>query len=124
MMTSSAEPSVLGFNIGDISSYRLNEGQVVENQSLKQQWNEEEKMTCTAMGNDLGMNEITAGFVDQTAEIEFSCSQNRTSNGGLAPVDWQAGVDQGLFDLTGTVDQSYWSQTQWTDNDHHLNYLP
>ncbi|XP_071703138.1 dof zinc finger protein DOF5.4-like [Rutidosis leptorrhynchoides] len=44
--------------------------------------------------------------------------------------DWNNGTDQALFDLTGTVDQSYWSQSQWDDqdyghnHDHQINYLP
>lgn len=41
--------------------------------------------------------------------------------------DWNNGTDQTLFDLTGTVDQSYWNQANWNENDndqdHQLNYL-
>ncbi|KAH6820678.1 hypothetical protein C2S53_003373 [Perilla frutescens var. hirtella] len=48
-----------------------------------------------------------------------------TSNEGLAAaLDWGSGGDQGLFDLTAAVDPAYWTQSNWTDNDQSLNYLP
>lgn len=50
------------------------------------------------------------------------------SNDGLASaLDWGSGGDggdQALFDLTAGVDPVYWSQSDWTDNDQSLNYLP
>lgn len=68
------------------------------------------------------------GFMDShTAPTEFSGMQNKTINGELGTEDWDHGTDQALFDLTGTVDQSYWNQTQWDEHDHEhhqLNYLP
>lgn len=117
LMTSANDPSLLGFNIADISNstYRMhhqNHAEVLENQGSNQ------------MADQLKMQDITAGFLEQTPHTEFTGLENRTIDGGLAGVDWQAGGDQGLFDLTGTVDHSYWTQTQWTDNDHPLNYLP
>ncbi|CAK9147905.1 unnamed protein product [Ilex paraguariensis] len=130
LMTSSNDPSCLGFNIADISSYRLQENHhdaVVQNHGPNQLWqNPQQKMMgATTVGEELKMQEeVTAGFLDQTAEIEFSGLQNRACNGGLAAPDWHGGVDQGLFDLSGGVDQAYWSQTQWGENDHSLNYLP
>ncbi|XP_057805010.1 dof zinc finger protein DOF5.4 [Salvia miltiorrhiza] len=44
-----------------------------------------------------------------------------------AALGWGSGGDdgdQGLFDLTAGVDPAYWSQSDWTDNDQSLNYLP
>ncbi|XP_071693841.1 dof zinc finger protein DOF5.4-like [Rutidosis leptorrhynchoides] len=38
-----------------------------------------------------------------------------TADDGLSTDDWNNGTDQELFDLTGTVDQSYWNQSQWDD---------
>uniref|UniRef100_A0A5B7B743 Dof zinc finger protein n=1 Tax=Davidia involucrata TaxID=16924 RepID=A0A5B7B743_DAVIN len=125
LMTSSNDPSLIGFNIADISSFRLqqhNQGHALENQTSNQQWQQQQRMT-SAMAEELKMQENTVGFLDQASQIALSGLQNRTNNGGLGALDWQAGGDQGLFDLTGTVDQAYWSQTQWTDNDHPL-YLP
>ncbi|GMP33218.1 hypothetical protein CsSME_00006637 [Camellia sinensis var. sinensis] len=129
LMTSSNDSSsILGFNIADISAsaYRLhqqNQGPVVQNQNSNQIWQEQqEKMGCS-VPNELKMQQISAGFLDQTAEVDLSGMQNRENSGGLGGLDWQVGGDQGLFDFTGTVDQAYWSQTQWNDSDHHL-YLP
>lgn len=79
-------------------------------------------MGCS-VPNELKMQQISAGFLDQTAQVDLSGMQNRENSGGLGGLDWQVGGDQGLFDFTGTVDQAYWSQTQWNDSDHHL-YLP
>ncbi|KAM7475435.1 hypothetical protein LguiB_022678 [Lonicera macranthoides] len=71
----------------------------------------------------LNHGKVEEQVLDPTAEIELSRWENRTTDGDLAAVDWQAEGDQGIFDLTGTVDQSYWSQAQWTDNDNPLNYF-
>ncbi|CAL5362427.1 unnamed protein product [Camellia sinensis] len=108
LMTSSNDhhQSLLGFNfnISDISApaYRFhqqNHGTVLQNQK---------------------MHEDNSGFLDQTAQIDLSGA----NNGGVEALDWEGGGDQNMFDLTGTVDQAYWSQqTQWTDNDQAL-YLP
>ncbi|KAL7161133.1 hypothetical protein ACSBR2_041735 [Camellia fascicularis] len=108
LMTSSNDhhQSLLGFNfnISDVSAsaYRFhqqNHGTVLQNQK---------------------MHEDNGGFLDQTAQIDLSGA----NNGGVEALDWEGGGDQNMFDLTGTVDQAYWSQqTQWTDNDQAL-YLP
>lgn len=79
--------------------------------------------------DDLKMEPINCGFLDQTAQIGFSgLHQGRMNNGGLGGLDWQmnggGGGDQGLFDFTGTVDQTYWGQNQWGDNDQSLNFPP
>ncbi|CAN6717621.1 unnamed protein product [Malus baccata var. baccata] len=74
------------------------------------------------------MQEISGGLLDQTAQVDLSVFQNRSNGvggGELGPLDWQPGsVDQGLFDLPNTVDQAYWSQGQWADQDHPTLYLP
>ncbi|PWA94006.1 DOF transcription factor 18 [Artemisia annua] len=57
-------------------------------------------------------------------------SETTSSLGFMDGQNWNNGTDQGLFDLTGSVDhhESYWSTTQWDDhaheNDQHeLDYL-
>lgn len=41
-------------------------------------------------------------------------------------LDQTAQIDSGIFDLTGTVDQTYWTQSQWPDHTDHssFHYLP
>ncbi|KAK7411304.1 hypothetical protein VNO78_02737 [Psophocarpus tetragonolobus] len=64
----------------------------------------------------------TASFLNHTVPLEFSSSQQKTGFGSL---DWQPGVDQGLFDLPNTVDQPYWSHSHWSDQDNpSLFHLP
>lgn len=115
----------LGFNIAaDISPFRLHHtGHIVENSNAnQQQW----MHTDHSMEDDLKVQETDPlGFMD--AQTEFSGLQNKATDGGLGTEDWDHGTDQALFDLTGAVDQSYWSQTQWDEHDHEhhqLNYLP
>lgn len=64
------------------------------------------------MLQEFKMQELTAGFMDQTG-----------GNGGLTALDWQSNGDQGIFDLGNGPDQAYWNHTQWDQNDHSL-YLP
>lgn len=118
MMTSTNDHSFLGFNVGGISGtdYRLhreNEGTVVRGESSEHQWNHQQQK----------MEELSAGFLDRTAPIDLPGMENRGCNGEVGALDWGGGGDQAMFDLTGTVDHAYWSQTQWPDNDHSL-YLP
>ncbi|XP_058194321.1 dof zinc finger protein DOF5.4 [Rhododendron vialii] len=118
MMTAANDHSFLGFNIGDISGagYRLhqeNEGTVVRDERSEHQWDQQQPE----------MEELSAGFLDRTAQIDLSGTENRGNHGGVGTLDWQGGGDQAMFDLAGTVDHAYWSQTQWPDNDHSL-YLP
>lgn len=98
MMTSSRE---LGFNdVGGISRTCVNE----KKDEVGERLDQVQDMT-------------SGGYLDQTAEIE---SGNRMSN-------WQSGGgDEGIFDLTGTVDQTYWTQSQWPDHTDHsaFHYLP
>lgn len=114
-MTGSNDPAGLGFNISDISPFKYQE-QVDQNQQWQQQ--QQQKMS-----DELKMQEITAGFLDQTVQVELSALQNRSNHGGFPSLDWQTSGDQGIFDLPGNVDQGYWTQSQWSDNDHPL-YLP
>ena len=96
-------------------------------------WNSGPKAVAT-MGVDdhqeaLKMQEIAAagGLLDQTAQADLSVLQDRSNGvgGGFGSLgDWQQCGDQGLFDLTNTVDQAYWSQSQWNDQDHPGLYLP
>nr|AZL19347.1 Dof zinc finger protein 4 [Actinidia deliciosa] len=118
MMTSSNDPSLLGFNIGEISAseYRLqqhNHESVLQNHSSNQ-------IAC-AVRQELKMQEISAsGSLDPTAPIDLSGIEDRGNHGDLGALDWQISGYPGLFDLPGTVDPTYWSQPQWADD----GYLP
>ncbi|XVF49898.1 hypothetical protein PTKIN_Ptkin04bG0053000 [Pterospermum kingtungense] len=83
------------------------------------QWQQQEEQKVMSIGGD----EIAGGLVDQTMPIELSKLHNR-SESEFEPLDWQGSGDQGLFDLPSAVDQTYWSQSQWTDQDHPTLYLP
>jgi len=72
----------------------------------------------------LKMQEITGGLLDQTGPVDLSALQNRSSGGGFGSFDWQLSGDHSLFDLPNTVDQAYWSHSQWADQDHPSLYLP
>lgn len=126
MITSSNYP----FNMADIPAYRL-----PENQNTNEQWNQESKMVETLPTSDeLKTEEMDTGFLNQTGRVEYpGLHESRVNNSELASLDWQpggggggdgGGGDHGLYDLTVTVDQSYWCQTQWNENDHSLNFLP
>lgn len=128
LITASNDPNLLGLNASDISAYGLHqnnhEQKLVQAQDSQQQlqW-QLQKMTSMA-GEELKLQEISSGFVDQTVQVDLPGLQNRAGNGVLAPLDWQSGgADQTLYDFTGSVDQAYWNQNQWPDNDHTL-YLP
>ncbi|KAL3512406.1 hypothetical protein ACH5RR_025123 [Cinchona calisaya] len=127
LMTSSNDQAMLGFpnmTTADIPGYRLqqnHQGSVVDDQSSNQMVG-----TTIVAGDELKMEQINCGFLDQTAQIGFSgLHQNRISNGGLSSFDWHInGGEPGLFDFTGTGDQAYWGQNQWADNDQSLNFPP
>lgn len=111
LMTAANDPTVLGFNFSDISPYRMGQE---SHEPLERQNDEQWQIQETT--NEMKVQEVTTGFLDQ----------NRTDNNGeeFTTVDWQAGGDQGMFDLPGTVDQAYWnSQSQWSETDHSL-FLP
>lgn len=131
LITSSSEALPFGF------SNLLNAHQSLEHvQHSHEQWQqhqEQQKMvSVNSMGGgggdeELKIQDMTSGFLDQTVQVELSALQDRSNNGGFGSLDWHASGDHGLFDLPNAVDHaSYWSQstTQWTDQDHPSLYLP
>ncbi|OMP12318.1 Zinc finger, Dof-type [Corchorus capsularis] len=91
---------------------------VLNGQGMEQgQWQQQHQKTMSMGGED-----INGGLLDQT--VELSNLHNRSEGGGFGPLDWQGSGDQGLFDLPNAVDQTYWSQSQWTDQDHPSLYMP
>ncbi|XP_043698997.1 dof zinc finger protein DOF5.4-like [Telopea speciosissima] len=122
LMTGS-NPSFLGFNFNDILPFRLHHHH--QQQQQQQQQQQEQKMT-TSMGEELKMPELTAGLMDQTVPVGLAEMQGKNRNvggGGLMGLEWGSSGDQALYDLGGSMDQNYWGQNQWADNDHPL-YLP
>ncbi|KAI3919623.1 hypothetical protein MKX01_018446 [Papaver californicum] len=133
----------VGFNLSDISPFRLHYQQ--EQQQQIEQLEQVEKMTSIIMVDELKMQfdqkndqlklqELTKNFYDQTVPVEMpGLPPNRTIiNEELTASDWQSPNTanhhhhhhQGLFDLPSTVDQVFWSQpSQWTEHDHPI-YLP
>ncbi|KAI4335868.1 hypothetical protein L6164_014471 [Bauhinia variegata] len=91
------------------------------------QW-QHHKVMSMSDHQDFKLPEITGGsLLDQTVPVELSALQSKANNGGFGSLDWQGGADQSLFDLPNTLDQAYWSQTQWTTDQDNLNsslYLP
>ncbi|KAF2282957.1 hypothetical protein GH714_043274 [Hevea brasiliensis] len=76
-------------------------------------------------GEEMKMQEMAGVLIDQTVHVELSALPSSGSGtGGFGPLDWQGTGDQGLFDLPNAVDQTYWSQSQWTDQDPPSLYLP
>lgn len=80
------------------------------------------------MGLDIA---TTASYAQEQAENQTPSTgkvdELKMEEGLAAALDWASGGDggdQGLFDLTAGVDPAYWSQSDWTDNDQSLNYLP
>ncbi|KAF7838560.1 dof zinc finger protein DOF5.4-like [Senna tora] len=71
-------------------------------------------------GQDL-MPPPTTTTIDQTVAAELSAMQSK-----FGPLDWQSSTaDQGLFDLTNTVDQAYWTHhTQWNNQDNPTTLFP
>lgn len=102
MMTSS---TALGYNIAESSTYRSDN----QNDDQVQQMN----------------NNTRAGYLDQTTQIELKETEIKMSNGGFTGVEWHVAdhSDGGIFDLTGNVDEAYWSQSQWPQHsDHSFNF--
>ncbi|PON46427.1 Zinc finger, Dof-type [Parasponia andersonii] len=113
-----------------ISPFRLNQ-QGQDHHHQNQSWHHHQKvMASMAPDQDqLKMQEgeiTTSGLLDQMSQADLSVLQDRSNGGGFGSLgDWQScGGDQGLFDLPSTVDHAYWSQSQWTDQDHPSLYLP
>ncbi|XP_058115198.1 dof zinc finger protein DOF5.4-like [Magnolia sinica] len=114
LMTAS-NPALLGLNFADLAAsgpFRYNQ----------QQHQQQQKMA--GLMEEMKLQELTAGFMDQTVSVELPPLQGRGINGGLTALDWQGNGDQGLFDLAGgVVDQGYWAHSQWADIDQTL-HLP
>ncbi|KAF8389894.1 hypothetical protein HHK36_024412 [Tetracentron sinense] len=103
LMTDS-NSAFMGFNFENIWPLQL------------QQQNPQHKMTN--MAEEQKMQELTAGFLNQTVPVELPGSHDRASNGGLTALDWESSNgDQCVFDLPSSIDQEYWSQCQWTTNE-------
>ncbi|GMI78176.1 OBF binding protein 4 [Hibiscus trionum] len=70
------------------------------------------------------IEEITGGLLDQTVQVELS-NLHGGPESGFESLDWEGSGDQRLFDLPNDVDQTYWSQSQWTaDQDDPTLDLP
>ncbi|KAL2462044.1 Dof zinc finger protein DOF5.4 [Abeliophyllum distichum] len=103
--------NMLGFNMVDVST------------SLDRLQQSEQAPTTENPSPAIMLPTFAGGYLDQTVhQFEFT-EENQMSKGGLAAaLDWGTGGggrcgDDGLFDVTGTVDQAYWS-------DQSFNYLP
>ena len=95
-------------------------GTVLHGQGLEQgQWQQQQQQKMMSMEGE----EVTGGLLDQTVQVELSNLHSR-SESRFGPLDWQGSGDQGLFDLSNAADQTYWSQSQWTHQDHPTLYLP
>lgn len=124
LIAASNEALPFGFNsVSDINPFRLNqqdhdrhEVQDNQQQQQQQQWQQPKVMTAG--------DEITGDLLDQTVQVDLSSLQQNRSSGGFGSLDWQVSGDQVLYDLPNAVDQAYWSQSQWTDEDHTTLYLP
>ncbi|KAE9609662.1 hypothetical protein Lal_00006034 [Lupinus albus] len=65
-----------------------------------------------------------ASLLEQgTIPVDLTGLQNKTGHVGFGSLDWNGGVDQGMFDLSNTVDHTYWTHhtTHWYD--HHNSSL-
>ncbi|XP_065879566.1 dof zinc finger protein DOF5.4 [Euphorbia lathyris] len=113
----------LGFGFSNIMSQQSLE-QVQQDQN--QQWKQPPQQKMAGLNEGMKLHESMAGgFIDQTVQVELSELQSsRSGNGGFGTLDWQGTGDQGLFDLPNSVDQTYWNQSQWTDQDQPSLYLP
>ncbi|KAK7292146.1 hypothetical protein RIF29_07872 [Crotalaria pallida] len=81
--------------------------------------------------NNNNINGGGASLLDHcTVPVDLCSLQNKTGHGGFGSLDWNGGADQGLFDLTNTVDHNYWAPppphtTHWSDHDNStLFHLP
>ncbi|KDP31390.1 hypothetical protein JCGZ_11766 [Jatropha curcas] len=121
LITSTNEPLSFGFS-NIISQQSLEHAQ----QNQNEQWQQQSQPKMVSIGGEeMKMQEMAGGLIDQTVHVELSAlPSSRSGNGGFGQLDWQSTGDQGLFDLSNTVDQAYWSQSQWTDQDHPSLYLP
>ncbi|KAL4363322.1 hypothetical protein GQ457_04G036280 [Hibiscus cannabinus] len=80
-----------------------------------EQWQQQQQQKNTSMGGE----EITGGLLDPTVQTEPSNLESE-----FQPSDWEGTGDQVLFDRSNAVDQTYWSQIMWTDQDPPTLYPP
>lgn len=75
------------------------------------------------VGFDIGEISTFANGKEGEESKRLHQVQDMDSGGYL---DQTAQIDSGIFDLTGTVDQTYWTQSQWPDHTDHssFHYLP
>ncbi|KAL2465071.1 Uncharacterized protein Adt_40922 [Abeliophyllum distichum] len=120
LTTSSDDPAnILSFNVADIPpSY----GRLRQTPHI----NPGSEMVAPPSADEFKTQEMTVGYLGH--QVEFTGMEQNRMTGGHAAAHGGAtgGVDQGLFDLTGSIDQAYWSEAQWANNydDQSLNYLP
>ncbi|CAA3019575.1 Hypothetical predicted protein [Olea europaea subsp. europaea] len=119
--TSLEDPTIiLGFEVGDISpSYgRLRQDPQINTAS---------KMVALPSVYDFKTQEMTGGYLGH--QIEFTGMEQNwmgSDSGSGEHAASLGGGDQGLFDLTGSNDQAYWSESQRANHydDQSPNYLP
>ncbi|OAY47452.1 dof zinc finger protein DOF5.4 [Manihot esculenta] len=118
LITSTNEQLHFGFS-NILNQQNLDHVQENQNQQWQLPQQQQQQMV------DMSGEEITGGLIDQTVHLELSALQSNTSgNGEFGPLDWQGAGGQCLFDLPNAVDQAYWSQSHWTDQDPSSLYLP
>ncbi|KGN63767.1 dof zinc finger protein DOF5.4 [Cucumis sativus] len=135
LITSSNETLAFGFgNMADVTAFAMNNHHQFQNQTANQ-WppppppsqrmmnvNDELKMQGMTDSSGGGGGGGGGGYMDQTAQVD---PNSRSNNIGFGALDWQSNGDhQVLFDLPTAVDQAYWSQNQWNDQDQPNLYLP
>ncbi|KAG6401807.1 hypothetical protein SASPL_138674 [Salvia splendens] len=115
--------SAVMYNFADASFSNANP---IANPSLDQPPSSEEQIFAAEVESFTGMmtspEELMMGL-----DIATGPEGLKMEDIGNEALDWGSGGDggdQGLFDLTAGVDPGYWSQSDWTDNDQSLNYLP
>lgn len=124
LITSSNE---LSFGFSDVLNQHNHLQQVHEQND--QHWQQEQQQQQPKM---VGFGSSGEDMMDQTVHVELSTMPSNNRSGAnesfVGALDnWQGnngGDHQGFFDLPSTVDQAYWSQSQWTDEDHPSIYLP
>ncbi|CAL0325753.1 unnamed protein product [Lupinus luteus] len=109
-----------GTTIPDASSFR---------------WQHQKGLMMTMGGGDDGvlkfpdnLNGGGASLLEQgNIPVDLIEFQNKTGHREFGSLDWHVSEDEGLFDLSNTVDHSYWTPhtTHWTDHDNSpLFHLP
>lgn len=80
----------------------------------------EDMMTSSReVGFDIG--EISTFVSEEGKRLEQVQQVQDMNSGGY--LDQTAQIDSGIFDLTGAVDQTFWTQSQWPDHSA-FHYLP